>query len=106
MIDSEETLEDKALKQKSKEIEPEPEEKFIYKLVDCNVKKHEEAKFELKLPKPKTKVRWTKDGVPITEDNKFKIEVFILTFKKTKLNIIIKIFKYFHQSMLNQYVDL
>lgn len=84
-IETEETLEDIQLKQKGKpqtEPEPEPEEKFIYNLADCNVKKHEEAVFELKLPKPKTKVRWSKDGVPITDDSKFKIEVNFLTQKK------------------------
>lgn len=60
------------MKPKSK---AESEEKFLYKLNDCNVRKHENAVFELKIPKPKTKVRWLKDGVPIIEDAKFKIEV-------------------------------
>lgn len=81
IIETEETLEDIEFKKKTKPATPPaeeaaaPEEKFIFKLPDCHVKKHDEAVFELKLPKPKTKVRWMKDGVPITADDKFKIDV-------------------------------
>lgn len=79
IIDTEETLEGIEYKKKAKAQEPaEPEvsePKFVYKLTDCHVKKHEEAVFELKLAKQKTKVRWSKDGVPISDDSKFKIEV-------------------------------
>lgn len=72
VIETEETIEDIEYKKRKTE-----EDIFVYKLQDCNVRKHEDAAFELKLPKPRTKVKWLKDGVPITESDKFTIEVII-----------------------------
>lgn len=77
LIETEETFEDIEFKKKAKTEPEEPEEKFVFKLNDSHVKKHEEGVFELKLPKPKTKVRWMKDGVPIIDEEKFKIDVSI-----------------------------
>lgn len=79
IIESEETLEDIKLKQKPKSppaetSEEKPTEKIVLKLNDLYVKKHEEACFELKLPK-KSDVKWSKDGEPISADAKFTIEV-------------------------------
>lgn len=77
LIETEETIEDIEFKKKVKKEPEEPEEKISFKLNDSHVKKHDEGVFELMLPKPKTKVRWMKDGVPILDDEKFKIDVYI-----------------------------
>ena len=55
--------------------EPEPEPKFEYKLKDLHVKKHDEAVFELKVPTARTRVKWMKDGRPISISSKYDIEV-------------------------------
>ena len=66
VIETESTLEDIEKKQK-----------FVYKLNDCHVRKHDQGEFELKLPNSKTKVKWLKDGVPISSSSKYEIEVSI-----------------------------
>ena len=46
--------------------------KFIYKLEDCHVRKHEKGSFELKLPS-REKVSWFKDGKPLMANSKYEI---------------------------------
>jgi hypothetical protein len=46
--------------------------KFVYKLDDCHLKKHEKGVFELKLP-AREKIRWLKDGKPIETSLKYEI---------------------------------
>lgn len=65
VMETEETLEDIERKQKPK-----------HKLDDQHVKKHEKAVFELKLHNPKAKVKWIKDGKPISQSSKYDIEVY------------------------------
>ena len=58
-----------------KKEKPEPEPKFVYKLNDVHIKKHDEAIFELKVPTAKTRVFWKHDGKPISpSDLKFRTE--------------------------------
>jgi hypothetical protein len=54
------------------------EPKFVYNLKDLHVKKSDEAVFELKIPTPRTKVKWLKDGKPISNSSKYQIEVILL----------------------------
>jgi hypothetical protein len=78
VIESEETLEDIKLKQKppkpADEVEEEKPQEFVFKLNDVHVKKHEEAIFEVKLPK-RSDVKWLKDGKHISPDSKYALEV-------------------------------
>jgi hypothetical protein len=57
--------------------EPVAEPKFVYSLKDLHVKKRNEAVFELKIPTPRTKVKWLKDGKPISNSSKYQIEVML-----------------------------
>jgi hemicentin len=82
VIETEESLDNieitkKPPKPQEPEPEPEPEvepEKFIYKLIDVHVRKHETAIFELKVPTKTTRVKWFKDNEPIVPNEKYKIE--------------------------------
>lgn len=74
--EAEQTLDSIEIQSKPKQPEPEPEPKFVYKLNDCHVRKHQEAVFELKIPaKLITRVQWRRDGKPISSsDLKYRTE--------------------------------
>lgn len=71
VTETEEILEDILLKNKPKQ---EPEPKFVYKLSDCHVRKHEQGVLEVKIPSSRIKVKWMKDGKPISSSSKYELE--------------------------------
>jgi hypothetical protein len=75
----EETIEDITVTSEVTETEETLEDiekrtKTPLKLEDCNVRKHETAVFELKLPAARSRVKWLKDGKTISINSKFDIE--------------------------------
>lgn len=75
----EETIEDITVTSEVTETEEtlediEKKTKLPLKLEDCNVRKHETAVFELKLPAARSRVKWLKDGKTISISSKYDIE--------------------------------